>query len=192
MHPNTFDRLVNTYISAVAADSVIVEIGSYRFENSTVVLDCLAQRGNTKLLSVDLSWEPRERIGAKVANTEFIVGQGSTWAKNYVGAAISVLYLDNFDYEYDIHNIFETAREQAKFYQSMGMEMTNNHCQVEHMSQLLSLYPHLTPDAVVMFDDTYQINDCWVGKCGPGVVYLQAHGWKLLEHTTDAGVILKR
>ena len=192
MHSNTFNRLVNTYIPAVASDSVIVEIGSYKFEDSTIVLDRLAQKCNTKLLSVDLSSKPRERIGDNVVNTEFILGQGSTWAKNYIGAAISVLYLDNFDYEYDIHHILESHIEQAKFYQSMGMEMTNNHCQVEHMSQLLSLYPHLTSDAVVVFDDTYQINDCWVGKCGPGVVYLQAHGWKLLEHTTDTGVILKR
>jgi hypothetical protein len=74
----------------------------------------------------------------------------------------------------------------------MGFEMNNNNCQIEHMSQLLYLYPHLTSDATVVFDDTYRINECWVGKCGPGVIYLQAQGWKILEHTTDAGVILRR
>jgi len=192
MHASTFDRLINIHVSAVSSASVIVEIGSYRFEDSTVVLDRLAQKNNTKLLSVDISSKPCERIGAEVSNTEFIIGQGSVWAKNYVGPAISVLYLDNFDYEYDVNNILEAQIKQAEFYQSMGMEMNNNNCQIEHMCQLLFLYPHLTADAIVIFDDTYQINQCWVGKCGPGVIYLQAQGWKILEHTTDAGVILKR
>jgi hypothetical protein len=105
MHASTFNRLINTHVSAVSLRSVVVEIGSYRFEDSTVVLDQLAQKNNTKLLSVDISSKPCERIGANVSNTEFIIGQGSVWAKNYVGPAISVLYLDNFDYEYDVTNI---------------------------------------------------------------------------------------
>jgi hypothetical protein len=192
MHSDTFNRLVNTHVLKVPRESVIVEIGSYRFEDSTVVLDRLAQQYCTKLLSVDIATTPRERIGNCLTNTEFIIEKGSTWAKNYSGLSISVLYLDNFDYEYNLNNILNSHYEQAEFYQSMGLEMTNNNCQIEHMSQLLFLYPYLTSDATVIFDDTYQINECWVGKCGPGVIYLQAQGWKILEHTTDAGVILRR
>jgi hypothetical protein len=50
----------------------------------------------------------------------------------------------------------------------------------------------LTPTAVVAFDDTYCWNDCWVGKCGPAVVYMLASGWRVVEQTLDCGVILKK
>lgn len=77
-------------------------------------------------------------------------------------------------------------------YSNMGMVMDNQNCQTIHMSQMLSLYPHLEQDAVVMFDDTYKINDCWVGKCGGAVLFLLAHGWRIEKHTTDCGVLMIR
>jgi hypothetical protein len=194
MHTDTFKRFVNDYVDNVLAGSVIVEIGSDRYEGSTNILDQLAQKYNTKLLSVDLFDDAKNRIGDTTTNTEFIVGHGSTWAKNYKGPPISLLFLDNFDYQYDVKNNCNSVYQQQQIdhYQSVGITMTNNNCQVEHMSQMLHLYKHLTLNAVIMFDDTYTINDCWVGKCGPVVVFLQAQGWKILENTTDTGVVLIR
>jgi hypothetical protein len=185
-------KFIDEYIDDVAEGSVIVEIGSDRYEGSTNELDQLAQKYNIKLISVDIFDHAKNRIGNTTTNTEFVVETGSTWAKSYNGPPISVLMLDNFDYNWDVTDTPDWIQNQIKDYRQAGIEMTNFNCQIEHMSQLIHLYPHLTPDATVMFDDTYTRNDCWVGKCGPGVVFLQAQGWKIIEHNDYSAVILQR
>jgi hypothetical protein len=77
-------------------------------------------------------------------------------------------------------------------YAGQGIAMNNQNCQAEHMRQIVALRTCLSPGAVVVFDDTYCYNDCWIGKCGPAVVYLQAHGWSVVHQTLDCGVIMKR
>jgi hypothetical protein len=56
---------------------------------------------------------------------------------------------------------------------------------------MLNLYPYLTDDGIIVVDDTYQINQCWVGKCGPVVVFLLANNYEILE-ANDHGVILTK
>jgi len=172
--------------------SVFVEIGSDRGEGSTQELDRLAFLHNTKLITVDVLPDARFHLESRLTNTQFVISSGSEWAQQYSGSPISVLYLDNFDYIWDINKDHKPIQMQMCQYAERGEVMTNQNCQVEHMSQMLALYPHLSPGAVVMFDDTYKINDCWVGKCGPAVVFLQAQGWKIICTTLDCGVILTR
>jgi hypothetical protein len=49
---------------------------------------------------------------------------------------------------------------------------------------------------LVICDDTYQLNDCWVGKGGGVVLYLLANEFKIIEkhHKVgdEHGVILTR
>jgi hypothetical protein len=191
MQNGILKKFIECYIDNIPNDSVIVEIGSDRGDGSTNELDELARKYNTKLISVDIRDNLKNLIN-NANNTEFVVAKGSTWAKSYSGAPIAVLLLDNFDYNWDVNNTPDWIQKQIDEYKEFGLEMTNNNCQIEHMSQLLSLYKHLTQDAVVIFDDTHTINGCWVGKSGPGVVFLQAHGWKILEHNEYSAVILKR
>jgi hypothetical protein len=173
--------------------SVFVEIGSDRHEGSTHELDRLAGQYQTRLISVDILPQARQRLSSSLVNTDFVVASGSAWARDYQGPSIACVYLDNFDYIWDINETdhIHTQRQVIE-YADRGMVMNNQNSQIEHMSQLIALYPHLAPDAVVMFDDTYQFNDCWIGKCGPGVVFLQAQGWKVVERTTDCGIIMKK
>jgi len=103
-----------------------------------------------------------------------------------------VLYLDNFDYIWDIDSVSAAIRQQMHDYAGQGIVMSNQHCQIEHMRQMVALTPLLSPDAVVAFDDTYCVNDCWIGKCGPAVVYLQSLGWTVVHQTLDCGVIMKK
>lgn len=172
--------------------TVFVEIGSDRGEGSTCELDRLAGLHQTRLITVDVLPNAQFHLAGKLHYTEFVVSSGSDWAKQYQGAPISCLYLDNFDYIWDINESHIPTQHQMAEYASRGETMTNQNSQIEHMSQLLFLYPHLSPNAVVMVDDTYQVNDCWIGKCGPGVVFLLAQGWHIAERTTDCGVILNR
>ena len=173
---------------------VFVEIGSDRGEGSTVYLNNLAAQHNTKLITVDITAKARHTLGAQLTNTEFVVATGSDWANDFAitDLDIDVLYLDNFDYIWDINNISRPIQIQMHEYSQRGVAMTNQACQIEHLRQLMLLYPRLTTNAVVAFDDTYCWNDCWVGKCGPAVVYMLASGWRVVEQTLDCGVILKK
>jgi hypothetical protein len=176
------------------SNSIFVEIGSDRGEGSTSELDRLAGLHGTKLITVDVSTEAKQQLSAVLANTEFVVQSGSAWAKHYQGPTISCLYLDNFDYIWDTKDIcsHKPTMDQMHEYNTHGQTMNNENCQLEHMKQMMFLYAHLTPNAVVMFDDTYLHNDCWIGKCGPAVVFLLAQDWNIVEKTTDTGIILKR
>ena len=110
---------------------------------------------------------------------------GSDWCKNYstvVNKKISLLLLDNFDY---INNTSDLAPHEAEqvieYREKYNIDMNNQNCQIEHFTQALYLIPHLTNNAIVVFDDTYLYNDCWIGKCGPVVVYLQSLGFEILR-----------
>lgn len=173
---------------------VFVEIGSERGEGSSLMLDRLAGQYSTRLISVDISSDAQQHYRHQLFNTEFVVASGSDWAKNFAAqnTDIALLYLDNFDYIWDINNISPAIRQQMHQYAGQGIVMTNQNCQAEHMQQIIALRECLSPSAVVVFDDTYCYNDCWIGKCGPAVVYLQAHGWSVVHQTLDCGVIMKR
>lgn len=173
---------------------VFVEIGSDRGEGSTQWLDALAAEHNKKLVTVDTSSKAKRRWETQLPNTEFVVQSGSDWADNFAHNCtdIAVLYLDNFDYIWDINEVQPAIELQMAEYAANGIAMTNQACQTEHLMQLLLLYPCLAPGAVVAFDDTYCYNDCWIGKCGPAVVYLLANNWKVVHQTLDYGVILTR
>ena len=173
---------------------VFVEIGSERGEGSTVWLDALAAERNTKLITVDVSSKAQGHWAHKLANTEFVVQAGSDWADDFAHnwTDIAVLYLDNFDYIWDINEVRPAIQLQMADYANRGVLMTNQACQIEHLKQLMLLYSCLAPNAVVAFDDTYCYNDCWIGKCGPAVVYLLACGWEVAHQTLDCGVVLTR
>ena len=54
----------------------------------------------------------------------------------------------------------------------------------------------MSDDGIIVCDDTYLYNDCWIGKCGAVVVYLLANGYKTIEidnvQGQSFGVMLKR
>lgn len=191
----TIFRKLEQVLCAPESGSVFVEIGSDRYEGSTAELDRLAKIYGLRLISVDIVADSQQRLSQQLTNTEFVIDVGSAWALSYSGPGISCLYLDNFDYIWDINSdpiSHVPTRQQMQQYAERGQVMTNQNCQAEHMKQMLALYPYLSPNAVVMFDDTYKINDCWIGKCGPAVVFLLAQGWQIVADSLDCGVILSR
>lgn len=175
---------------------IFVEIGSDRYEGSTALLAELAKTHNTQLISIDISTSAQDRLSRQFDNVEFIIKSGSCWAQEHakLNSSIAVLYLDNFDYQYDVTDAIDDSRiqQQIASYADHGMEMNNVNCQIEHMKQLLALMPSLNSDSLIIFDDTYQQNGCWVGKCGPCVIYLLCMGYQVLEWTTDCQMIMKK
>lgn len=120
--------------------------------------------------------------------------QGSEWCKKFATITdkkISVLYLDNFDYVSDDIDANFIARQILYYKEQHGIEMNNQNCQIEHFKQILNLTPHLHQNCVIAFDDTMQHNGCWIGKCGPAVIYLLALGFEIVyDHAKF--VVLRR
>jgi hypothetical protein len=173
---------------------VYVEIGSDRGEGSTQELAELAQCNNTTLVTVDISDRARGRLQYQLPNVEFVVADGATWAHEFAlsHTDIACLYLDNFDYIWDINEVRPAIKMQMHEYASRGVAMTNQRCQLEHMRQIVGLYSLLTPHATVVLDDTFLKNDCWMGKSAGVVLYLLANNWQVVHQTLDCGVILQR
>ena len=218
-------------------NEVFVEIGSDRLEGSTLYLAELAKKYNTILHSVDITAEPQTRITH--SSIQWHVEIGSVWSNKIwptIGKKIQLLYLDNFDYNWNIknHDSIQTVWDknyydnikgpdwpnfvEFKFlplwikneicqqhnmseelastniqsvYAKHNLTVNNNNCQIEHFKQLLYIFPWLSESCVVVFDDTYVFNDCWIGKNGPGVIFLQANGFEIVEKD-NGSVILKK
>lgn len=186
-------REIEKFLPEISGSHVLVEIGSDRGEGSTEYLDNLAGKLNTRLYSVDILPKARSRLQESCPNTEFVVASGSTWSREFrtKWENISVLYLDNFDYIWDVNEVRPAIQQQQHFYAEMGITMSNQNCQVEHLTQMINLAGCMHPSGVIVFDDTYCVNDCWIGKCGPAVVYMKTRGWNVVWHQ-NCGVIMRR
>jgi hypothetical protein len=197
-------KLVEQHLLSIEQDSIFVEIGSDRYEGSTEFFAELAIKNNTVLHTVDISNKAQQRLTRNRDIPEVIWHQaiGSDWAAHTfpsLDKKIALLYLDNFDYDWEISRHTQNIELQKKDYlETFSIDMTNENCQIEHLKQMLALYPYMSNHSIVVCDDTYQFNDCWIGKCGPVVVYLLANGYKIItkEAGGDAGynygVILAR
>ncbi len=183
------------YLDNIQSGSVFVEIGSDRWEGSTEFLANLAMSHSTVLHSVDIDSDASKRI--KHPAIKWHIETGSSWCQQYatkIGQSIGLVYLDNFDYDWDIDQVSSMIQDQKIAYlKNHGVTMDNQTCQTEHMKQIIALTPWLSDRCVVMFDDTYRYNDCWIGKCGPAVIYLLALGFNIVKaEDLDFGVILSR
>ncbi len=197
----TFKR-AEQWLPVVGPDDVFVEIGSDRYEGSTTYFAELAVKNGTVLHTVDLLAEPQARINrsGQVPGIVWHQADGYEWAKDVfpsLGKRISCLYLDNFDYDWNITQPNSNIQKQKQEYQErFGIEMNNMNCQVAHLQQMMTLLPYMNQRSIVVCDDTYLSNDCWIGKCGTVVVYLVSHGYRIVDTEKvggySYGVILAR
>lgn len=178
----------------VEPDSVFVEIGSDRGEESTQALAGQAETYGTILHSVDID----DYASRTIQHPALIchVATGSAWVKNVyptIDKKISLLHLDNFDWIWDINNIPNwIAHQITEYREKFNVVMNNENCQQEHLEQLLGLAPWLADECLVLMDDTFLHNGGWTGKCGPGVVYLKTLGFRVVKLLPTNGVVLAR
>jgi hypothetical protein len=181
------------WLPAVIPGSVFVEIGSDRYEGSTTYFADLAVRNKSVLHTVDLLKEPQERINRDgiVPGIIWHQADGVIWSQTVyptINKPIACLYLDNFDYnwdvtQYDIH----IEKQKHDYMEKWGIAMTNQNCQLVHLQQMIALLPYMADQSVVVCDDTYLSNDCWIGKCGAVVVFLQANGYRIVDIENGRG-----
>jgi hypothetical protein len=190
------------WLPAVEPGSVFVEIGSDRYEGSTTYFADLAVRNGTVLHTVDLLKEPQERVNSNgvVPGIVWHQSDGVEWAQSTystINKPISCLYLDNFDYNWNVTRPNNDIERQKKEYMdNFGLVMNNQNCQVVHLQQMMALLPYMAERSVVVCDDTYLSNDCWIGKCGAVVIFLLANGYHIADIESGRGysygVILTR
>ena len=192
---NLFKR-VGEHVQGQHSDAVILEIGSDRFEGSTYYFADLAQQHDMKFVTVDLDQTATQRAQRNVPkewhNTcEFYCAEAVEWTKNTILKSIKVLYLDNFDWDWETAKKSTMIEKQQSWYQQHGLTMTNINSQISHLKQMINLLPRMTDQCVICVDDTYTYNGVYIGKGGAVVPYLLAHGFGLLQ-SCDNGVILGR
>jgi len=177
-------------------DEVIVEIGADRWEGSSAYFADLAYTHDMRFVSVDLDEDARRRIYRTInpdhhAITEFVQADGTAWSARYQGPYIKVLYLDNFDWDWQTDRQQSMIRDQVQWYADRGIVMNNLNSQTAHVTQMANLLPHMSDRCLVCVDDTYEYNGVFIGKGGAVVPYLLGQGFGMLA-ARDYGVILGR
>jgi len=189
----TFNLAKN--LQQIEPDSIFVEIGSNRGEGSTKFLADLAQKHGTVLHTVDLDKEKANAFDHP--SIVWHTGKGSRWTKTKyppdIGKKISLLYLDNFDWNYWPTETPDWVYRQIEEYkEKFDIEMNNENSKQEHLAQAMNSLPWLSDSATVLCDDTFQIDGKWDGKCGLVVPYLQQFGFCVTAAIRYTGVMLSR
>jgi hypothetical protein len=165
-------------------DNIVVEIGSENGEGSSVWLYEWATERDMEFYSVDVEHRLRERTYPHI--NWVVTSSGSDWCKNILPSLnkkIKVLYLDNFDWNWDDTNLDEHIQTQIKMYKTRGVVMNNQNCQEEHRLQVEYCLPYLDEQSVVIMDDTYYNNEKLTGKCATAIPLLLQNGFKM--HGTE-------
>jgi len=164
-------------------NNIVVEIGSENGEGSSVWLYNWTKQHTMEFYSVDVEHRMRERTYPEI--NWVVASSGSDWCKNVLpglNKKIKVLYLDNFDWNWDPSNIDPHIQQQISKYLERGVTMNNQNCQEEHRLQVEYCLPYLDEQSVVIMDDTFYNNN-WDGKCATGIPLLLKNGFKM--HGTE-------
>jgi hypothetical protein len=134
----------------------------------------------------------------KLPNVEVVNSKGEDYLRQriYGMRPISLLYLDNFDWDWHPDRTEAFVFEQQERYTDLGLVMNNVNSQSAHLTQMILALPHMAERCLVVCDDTW-FNQWWghySGKSGAVVPYLLANGFEVLytEEEPVYGTILGR
>lgn len=180
---------------------VFVEIGTARDgdDDSTHTLRSWANRLGKTFYTVDI--DPRWTERAKMLYYDNLVAVNSSGedflTKFSRGTEfISLLYLDNFDWDWHPDRSEAFVRDQQDRYRELGLEMTNVNSQRAHLRQAELAVECLSGTCLVICDDTWY-NPHWghySGKSGAVVPFLLNRRFEVLytEEQPVYGTILAR
>jgi len=178
-----------------------VEIGTSRNgdDGSTRTIAEWAARFGKALVTVDMDINNCNYVVEQnIPNVEVICQRGEEYLKHFPKhiAYISLLYLDNFDWDWHPDRTEAFVLEQQRRYADLGLEMNNVNSQRAHLHQAELALPALGDKCLVICDDTWY-NKYWghySGKSGAVVPYLMNHGFEILytEEQPVYGTILGR
>lgn len=219
----TYYRNAEQFLDRVGPGAWI-EIGVDRGEGSTRWFATEAKKRNCRFYGVDIDPQQIAQAGARMLETgdmvmmadgrwapmvgdmpdhvSFAVGRGEDFVAEFAGKygePISVVYLDNFDWDYWLGRQEESfvPGVKQKYREEFKVEMTNINSQVTHLKQTIALIPQLTANALVICDDTWFMPEEGVfsGKCSAAIPLLMTAGFSVLHtagYRQNSGVILGR
>ena len=214
----TYYKQVEQYLDQIDPGAWI-EIGVDRGEGSTKFFADLAKTKATKFYGVDadenqiararvvLSAQGQAVLGAdgqfQLAegplpdHIELTHSFGEQFLENLTPQPVSLVYLDNFDWDYWVggqEESFVPAQKQH-YREYMGTEMTNINSQKAHLAQAMLLMPMMAENSIIVCDDTwYHPNEgVFIGKCSAVIPFLMLNGFELLHsqgYRQNSGAIL--
>jgi hypothetical protein len=214
----TYYKQVEQYLNKIDRGAWI-EIGVDRGEGSTKFFANLSKTLATKFYGVDADQNQITRAHSVLASQGQMVlcndGQfrlapgdlpehielahafGETFLKNLPPQPVSLVYLDNFDWDYWVgrqEEHFVPAQKQH-YREYMGTEMTNINSQKAHLAQAMLLMPMMADNSIIVCDDTWYHPEegVFIGKCSAVIPFLMLHGFELLHsdgYRQNSGAIL--
>jgi hypothetical protein len=181
-------RRAEKYLDQIDQIGEFVEIGTNRNfqDGSTKIISTWAQHYGKNLQTVDIDPIVVEFVKQfNIPNLEMYNRTGEVFLSEFPLDThyISLLYLDNFDWDWHPENSEDFVLEQQVRYQELGFEMNNVNSQRAHLNQMIAALPAMGKQCIVILDDTWY-NRYWghySGKGGAVVPYLLNNGFKVLE-----------
>jgi hypothetical protein len=220
----TYYRNIEPFLDQIDSGTWI-EIGVDRGEGSTKYFSDLAKHRATKFYAVDYDSAQIQRItktlaatgnaiialdgtisyelGALPDHVAVVQAKGEDFLSTYKIAdstnKVSLVYLDNFDWNYWVgrqEESFVPAQKQH-YWQTMGIEMTNINSQQTHLLQAIYLMTMMTDNSIIVCDDTWYHPEegIFIGKCSAVIPYLLLNGYQVLHYQgyrQNSGAILGR
>jgi len=183
-------RNAEKYLDQLESSSLglFVEIGTSRDgdDGSTKVIANWAHKFNKRLYTVDIDPDNISFVtNLGIPNLLTWLGTGEAFFNSFSShlESISVLYLDNFDWDWHPQNSEDFVIEQRVKYAQFGYEMTNVNSQRAHLDQIILALPYMSKQSIVILDDTWYVKHWghYSGKGGAVVPYLLSRGFKILE-----------
>ena len=187
---------INHYVTESMTGDIL-EIGMDRGEGSTRSFINMALSRGVTFVGVDMDPNQTQSV-VEQTNIEVHNCTGEHYLEN-TNRKFSVVYLDNFDWNYWSDGSTQISRQAVAYSKYMNSELNNVNSQASHLMQAILLQEHLTDECVIMCDDTwYSISEMvYLGKCSAAIPYLLTCGFKVvhqegLRNNPPSCVILTR
>ena len=176
----------------------LVEIGASRpgDDQSTQYLYDLSKQLDIDFITCDINFQRIRELNDQ--NIPAVCDKGEDFLAVYQ-PKISIVYLDNFDWNWHPMSTEDWTLVQIKEYrEKYNIEMTNLMSQSAHVHQAVLVESRTTENSIICIDDTWFDRgwDTYQGKGGAAVPYLIARGYTVLETTNgrsgEYGIILGR
>jgi len=178
-----------------------IEIGTSRNgdDGSTRVLSEWATQYGRQLTTIDMDPTNCNLVASwALPNTTVVNSTGEQFLQDFPKHTdyISLLYLDNFDWDWHPQNTPDFIRNQQSRYAELGLTMNNVNSQAAHLQQMCYALPAMSPKSIVICDDTWY-NKWWghySGKSGAVIPLLLNNGFTVAytEEQPVYGTILTR
>jgi hypothetical protein len=218
----TYYKNVEQYIDQIDRGAWL-EIGVDRGEGSTKFFADLAKDHATKFFAVDADLDQvirarnslsqtgnaiinpdgsiTQELGQPPEHVVFVHARGEafidTLPEHSSAGKVSLVYLDNFDWDYWVGRQEESfvPAQKEHYKKTMGVEMTNINSQQTHLLQALKLMPMMSENSIIVCDDTWYHpqEGVFIGKCSAVIPFLLLNRYQVLHtegYRQNSGVIL--